>query len=96
MAGPASVQAPRAATRTPAEFATHSLEYVLPSQPHTGLYSAEQNVGRVVQVPAVPQPVPAQYWLRALHMLLSVQPPTVTSAPASGGTAMQHARHVLA
>lgn len=48
--------------RTPAPLAVHSFEYERPSQPHTGEYSVEHTVGRAVQVPAVSQLSPAQYW----------------------------------
>lgn len=60
---PASValpQAPALATRSPAAFARHGLLYVRPSQPQVCEKSPEQIVGRVMHVPTVPQPVPAQ------------------------------------
>lgn len=61
---PVEAHSPTEATRMPAEAASQSLLYVLPSQPQTGAQRSMQASGIVSQVPAVSQPMPAQYWPR--------------------------------
>ena len=51
------LQAPVDATETPLVFAAQALEYVLPSQPHTGATSAAHAPGVIVQAP-VPSALP--------------------------------------
>jgi hypothetical protein len=56
-------QAPDWAMDTPAPAASHSLPYVKPSQPHTGVYIESHAPGIALQVPAPPHSPtgPAQY-----------------------------------